>query len=148
MPPATSPGLAPGYEFGYDQITSGVNITGTSAGSPTTIITCAAHWFDGQPVMCEFFTVGAIADATTGDFLGVALWEGSTDLATIVFQRRAQTVTTDYQAISANYRFTPTAGMHTYLIRAYVSANNNASISAGAAGVNTAAPAYVRFVKI
>jgi hypothetical protein len=43
----------PGHEFGYDQITSTVNVVGTTQGAGTTIITCAAHVFDGGPVMCE-----------------------------------------------------------------------------------------------
>lgn len=148
MPPPNSPGLPPGYEFGYDQITSTVNITGTSSAAATTIITCAAHWFDGQPVLCEFFCGGLVADATVGDFLAACLFEGSTNLGDLLFMRRAQTAATDYQASNGSFRFTPTAGMHTYLIKCYVSANNNASAQAGAAGSDILVPTYVRFTKV
>ncbi len=147
MPAQNSPGLLPGAEIGYDQITGTVAVTGTSSAGATTIITCVAHQFDGSAVLCEFYGV-CVPDAVTGDFMAVCLFEGSTNIGDLVFLRRAQTTTTDYHTVTGSYRFTPSAGMHSYLIKAYCSANNAGSVQAGAAGSDILVPCYVRFTKV
>jgi hypothetical protein len=41
----TSWGYPPGFEIGYDQITSPVNVASTTEASGTTVITCGALRF-------------------------------------------------------------------------------------------------------
>ncbi len=139
----------PGYEIGYDQITTGVNITGTTEAGANTIITCAAHTFDGTPVICEFFSPQvAFPTASLGNSLGINLWEGATELGNLVFMRVDQISNQDFKSVYARYRFTPSAASHTYLLKAYASSTTGTpSIGAGAGGVGANVPAFVRFTK-
>src|SRR5690349_5896620 len=103
----------PGYEFGYDQITASVNIASTTEATGTTIITCAAHTFDGSPVVAEFF--GWMRTSTVATSHSVCLFEGATELtqlAVTLLAAAAQDIFTIY----ARYRFTPTAASHTYTV--------------------------------
>ncbi len=139
----------PGFEIGYDQITSGVNVTGTAEATPTTIITCAAHTFDGAPVLAQFFSPQVAMPTGTNSTLGISLWEGSTELGAMGFKRTDLTAAQDYHVISAFYRFTPSAASHTYLLRAWVSVTTGTpSIGAGAGGVGANVPAFLRFTKV
>ncbi len=144
----------PGFEIGYDQITASVNITGTSAGSPTTIITCASHTFDGAPVLMEFFTPFVITPTNvtaTSDAVGILLVESATALAEIAFIREgiASPSTNGYFPICAKFRFTPSAGAHSYVIAAYTGATTGTPSIGAAAGTSGAdTPAFVRFTKV
>lgn len=139
-----------GYEIGYDQITTSVNITGTTEAAPTTIITCAAHTFDGAPVLCTFSTPEvAFSTGSASDLLGISLWEGATELGILAFQRSTATVTSALLGGTFMYRFTPTAGSHSYLIRAWcTSTTGSPGIGAGTGGVGARVPTFVRFTKV
>ena len=139
-----------GFEVGYDQITAGVNITGTTEAAPTTIITCAAHTFDGAPVLATFFSPNIVMPTgSSSDVLGISLWEGATELGAIAFLRSGVTANTAIFGGSFMYRFTPSAASHTYLVRAWVSSTTGTpGIGAGAAGVGARVPAFVRFTKV
>jgi hypothetical protein len=54
-----------------------VNISSTTESSGTTVITCAAHTFDGAPVVAEFF--GHILAPDSGT-LTVCLFESTTQI--------------------------------------------------------------------
>ena len=144
----------PSYEWGYDQITSAVSVTSTTESSGTTVITAAAHTFDGAPVVAEFFCPYATVTGS-GQTLTVSLFESSTQICRLA---EAQVITTPSGAGSnggpinyptlARYRFTPTAGAHTYTVTAFSSASSGASVGAGGAGTGGYAPAYLRFTKV
>ncbi len=141
--PTVTHSLLPGYEIGYDAITADVTVSGTS-GSPTTVISCAAHTFDGALVLAEVSS--PIVTPATNDQCIFVLFEGATAIG----------VMGQYSAGSGGasgpcafgYRFTPTAGNHTYTLKAWrVSAN--ATIRAGSGGsVSTYLPTYIRFTKV
>jgi hypothetical protein len=139
----------PGFEFGYDEITSGVNITGTTAATATTIITCAAHTFDGAAVLVEFYSPQVALDTgAAGDTLGIDLWEGASDLGGFSFLRSVITASQNYATVRATHRFTPSAGSHTYLLKAYASSTTGTpSINGGAGGAGINFSAFVRFTK-
>lgn len=138
----------PGYEIGYDQITANVNVTATSESSGTTVISCAAHTFDGSPVMAEFFCPYAGAPLSNGAYLGVALFESTTEIGRLclMFETNSSVGTTG--PMFGRLRFTPSAASHTYTVKAWVSSGTGASITAGAGGTSTAVPAFIRFTKV
>lgn len=140
-------GLAlPGTELGYDQITANVTVSATAEATGTLILTCAAHTFDGQPVIMEFFTPYFYINNT--NTLIVNLFEGSTNLGRIASkQTNTGSGGGNADALLAHFRFTPTAGSHTYKITAFVNGNSG-TIGAGAGGTGVLVPAFVRFTKV
>lgn len=130
----------PGHEIGYDQITASVPIpTGL-----TTVIPGSSHSFDGSPVIAEFFSEEVVTGAAAGDNITVFLYEGSTVVAVL-----GAVLTPAAAAAGApmlgRARFTPTAGNHTYSIKAQTNAGTG-SVTAGASV--SASPAYLRFTKV
>ncbi len=140
-------GYQPGQEIGYDQITGNVNIGSTSASTPTTIITCASHAFDGGPVMLTVY-FPFVFMGSANNTLGVVLVEGGSAIGEMLFTSQVS-ATEPYVFSHAVRRFTPSAGLHTYLIGAYC--NNTTGTPAVGAGVGTGTadvPAFARFTKV
>ena len=131
----------PGYEFGYDQITTNVTVSSTTEASGNTVISCAAHTFDGAPVVAEFFTP-RVECGSTG-FVIVCLFEGATELG----QLAVHNTTSGSASGRGSLRFTPTAGSHTYTVTAF-RVNNNGTIHAGSGGTAAVVPTYIRFTKV
>lgn len=142
--------VPPGSEIGYDQITVGVNVTGTTQGAGTTIITCGAHTFDGAAVLLEFYSPQVALSTTTSAALGISLKESSSVITDLAFVRNGAAITNQpFMAIRSTFRFTPSAGSHSYLITAYsTSTTGTPSIGAGAGSSGANVPAFVRFVKV
>ena len=128
-----------GGEIGYDQTTASVVVSSTTESAGTTVITCGAHTFDGAPVMVQFFCVNAIGGSAG---LIVNLFEGSTQIARLLYNNSGSA-----GVIQCSYRFTPSAGSHTYKITAYIS-GSNATLTAGAGGTAGFSPMFVRFTKV
>jgi hypothetical protein len=132
----------PGYEFGYDEVTTSVTVSSTTESSGTTVISCAAHTFDGQPVIAEFFCPGS---GTNASDTTVSLFEGATQISRIAYS--ANTTGIVYEPIVGKLRFTPTAGSHTYTVTAFRGTADNALL-AGAKGTGAWPPMYIRFIKV
>ncbi len=147
MPAQNSPGLLPGQEIGYDQITGTVNVASTTEATGTTIITCAAHQFDGAPVIAEFFSPVCATGTTLQDILFVCLFEGATQIGRLCLLDNPAAA----QALcflTGKLRFTPTAGSHTYTVTAFAtSTTGTPQVGAGAGGTGANVPAYIRFTK-
>lgn len=144
------PQFPPGYEVGYDEVTSSVTVSGATEASGTTVISCGAHTFDGSAVVAEFFCGGAIPGA--GDFIIVSLFEGGTQIGRLALAQSGQTTTivsiqnTSIPTIG-KLRFTPSAASHTYTVTA-IKGTNNGTLLAGAGGTGTIVPMYIRFTKV
>lgn len=137
-----------GTELGYDQITGSVSIASSTEATGTTLITCAAHTFDGNPVFVDLFGYLQLSSVATGHT--ICLFEGATQI-TRLFQLFIATATnSDIFCVRAGYRFTPTAASHTYTITAFVNntTGTQATFSGGAGGVGAVSPAFVRFTKV
>lgn len=138
---------SPGFEIGYDQITAPVTVSSTTEATGTTVITAAAHTFDGAPVIAEFFAPAVSAAAATNGTVIISLFESTTQIS------RLGAVTNNAVAgvidvpCCLQLRFTPTAASHTYTVTAF-EANGNATITAGALGTGAYSPAYLRFLKV
>lgn len=134
----------PGYEIGYDEITAPVTVASATEATGTTVITCAAHTFDGGAVLCEFFA----PKATPGlaDIIAVSLFEATTEIG-IICQISSPTALTDAQILTGKLRFTPSAAAHTYTVTA-IKTTNNGTISCDVGGTGKLIAAYVRFTKV
>lgn len=136
----------PGYEIGYDAITAPVTVSATVEASSDTVISCAAHTFDGAAVMVEFFAT-RVETGTSAGFVLVSLWEGGTELGIIGITQLDPASGTSSTPFIGKYRFTPSAASHTYTVKAY-RITSNATISADVAGTAKVVSAYVRFTKV
>jgi hypothetical protein len=123
----------------YVEITSDVTITGTSDTSPTTCITGNAVTYNGSTrIKVEVFSAASLGAL----YCIVQLWEGtSTDLGKIA-QITSPTGSLTAPIYGVRY-MTPSAGSHTYTIRAW-KFGGSAVFSAGAGGSNTLFPAFLR----
>jgi hypothetical protein len=132
-----------GAELGYDQITATVNISGTASGSATTIISAAAHTFDGAPVLAEFCGSQVGTCSVAAQTLAIGLWEGASLLAVLaaIINPTANNMSVP---VSGKSRFTPTAGSHTYIVKAW-STSLTGTPNVGASATQ---PAYLRFTKV
>ncbi len=139
----------PGFEVGYAQITTGVNLTDTSEATATALITCTAT-FDGGPVIVQAFSYSVSMDtANVGDTIVFSLFEGSTQITRLWNAKSATTTTNNRVPMNAFYRFTPSAASHTFKLTATVtSTTGTPNMNAGSGGTAGAPPAFLRFTKV
>lgn len=147
--PASSHGSggSQGTELGYDQITTTVNIASTTEATPTTLIACAAHTFDGAPVLLTvfgYFSTGSVAVSQQ-----ILLFEGATEI-TRLGQIVLAAAAVDVFAVTYLYRFTPTAAAHTYTIAGFANsvAGTAPFFGGGVGGTGAVSPAFARFTKV
>ena len=144
--PSSSHGTSGGSEIGYTQIVANVNVTDTAEGTATALITSSALTFSGAAAIAEFFTPSALGP--TGGFMVFSLWEGATQIGRLV-EMGGISGGQAQMAICARYRFTPTAGTHTYKVAGWVASTTGTPlIKAGSGGTGADVPAYLRFVYV
>ena len=138
----------PGYEISYTQVTASVNVVSTTESSGTTIFSPGALTFDGTLVIVELGGHLFTPSGAAGDQLVVSLFEGATQITRLAV---AQTVAASNLIVpmSNRYRFTPSAGSHTYTITAFANVTTGTPrVLAGNGSTGGNPPAFVRFVKV
>jgi hypothetical protein len=137
-------------ELGYTQITAPISILSTSEAAGTLIFSPGAITFPGTPVICEVFahiiTPNVLSAAAT-----LSLFEGATQITELAAPFLGQNSGTNQGVfpVSARYRFTPTAGAHTYTVTAFASSvSGTPKVSAGAGGAAGIPPAFLRFITV
>jgi len=139
---------SPGFEVGYDQITASVNVVSTTEATGTTIISAAAHTFDGAAVLCHFFSPRIVTPTVAGQAVVVSLFEGATQIGRIA-ELNTSAAASEFASISGYLRFTPTAASHTYTVTAFAnSTTGTPSVQAGLGGTGAEAACFVRFTKV
>lgn len=131
----------PGFQFGYDQVTTAsISVTSVTEAAGTTLITCAAHVFDGSAVWCSFWAPNA---ATAGTFIVVSLFEGATQISRIV--DAAPGASGNF--LWGEFKFTPTAASHSYVVTAF-RGTANVTLLQDAGGTGGLGPMFVAFTKV
>ena len=141
----------PGFEIGYTQITAPVNITATSEGTSTTVLSPGALTFDGGAVMCQIYAPYITLDnASANNGVMVLLFEAATVISGIMADPAISVTTVKHVSpFNVFFRFTPSAASHTYTVGAW--ANNTTGtpvFGAGVPGTGAYAPAFIRFTKV
>jgi hypothetical protein len=142
--PAAAGGVQ-GAELAYAQITALVTVTVVAEASAVTVVTAPATTFDGTPVILEFYAQQITPGA--GATILINVWDGAANIGWIgQFASPAGGGVTVSGVVQR--RLTPTAGSHTYSIRAYA-VTTAGSIGAGAGGAaSTVAPAFIRITRV
>ena len=138
-------------ELGYSQITSAVSITNGTYGTGTEVIAPLTVVCDGGPILVEFFSqnVYLYTPPVIGDVVDVALWQDGAEHTRYWGRRQADAAQPTGGAMSLKYRVTPSAGTHTFGVKAVNTAGvtRPGGVNAGAGGASVA-PAFLRVSKI
>ena len=129
-----------GTELGYAEITSSFSTTSTSFVDVTGLTTTVT--VGARPILVVLFTNGFSGPGTYG--ASVILKEDSTELGAIM-----TTLQTAAHPGMGMRRLAPSAGSHTYLIRAKSVSAGTTTIAAGTGASNsTNMPAYIQVLEI
>jgi hypothetical protein len=143
--------LKPGHEYEYQEVTSDVTISATAEGSATTIITADAVTFDGvTAVNIEFAAryFGFNGTGNAGDSLNVWLFQDGSSIGTFANMASGGTSTQERWPCYGHRRLTPSAGSHTYSVRATVTnASRTGIVGGGAGGSGNGTPITLRITK-
>jgi hypothetical protein len=125
------------HEIAYVEFTADVSVTGVAEASPTDVVSSGAITYAALPIIIEF---RAILYDNVSQAGSLSLWDGATDLGRITQSQasvliRAPVFTSD--------RLTPTAASHTYKVRMW----GTATVYAGAGGVGTKRPGFIRILQ-
>lgn len=139
-------GTTSGSELSYTQVTSPVSITSTTESAGTQLVAPGAITFNGSAVIAHFFCPDiATAGAALGNNVIVALFEGSTEIGRLGVMV-TPAASNMRNPMSAFYRFTPSAGSHTYKVTASVSnTTGTPQAEAGSGGTGGWNPMFLRF---
>lgn len=141
----------PGYEWDYSQITTSGAPTATVEASSTTIITGNAKTYDGAPVVARVFFPDARPNDSAGAWMVVSLFEGATQLGRLCWMSMpttlSATIASQRNPLVGEFRFTPTAASHTYIVKSHVSTGTG-YLGAGAGGTAALVPAFLRITKV
>lgn len=130
----------PGYELAYAQVTSDFTSATACGAGADTVVTAGSFTADGGPYIFEFSSYAVEPSATASRNLQIMLYEDGVLVGLMAY---VQTPATGTMRVSATprKRYTPSAGSHTYSIRACHSGG------AGKIYANAGAPAYLRITK-
>ena len=138
----------PGEELSYNEITATVNVTGTTSGSPTTIISGTPVTLSNNRVMVEFFSPQvSTPSAAAGNTTNIGLYENGS-LVSILAQVNTAAAATQVCPVFARWRFVPTAGSHTYSIAAWATNTTGTPRVFAGNGSGVVVPAYIRILKV
>lgn len=129
----------------YGEITSAVSVTVTTAATAVNVINPGNISYDGfTTVLIEFITHNLQAPASAQILLN--LWDGNTDLGYF-----GQIINPSAGVMGVpcfcRRRLTPTAGLHNYNVRAWVTTGSNGAVQAGPGGAGQNPPASFRIVR-
>lgn len=140
--------INPGAQLDYAQITSSPTLGGgaTSEGAAQTIITGNSIMYDGSKVKIEAFA--PFISATEPAILVFVLLRDSAILGHIATEYAGSTVGGYSEGpMMATFYDTPSAGAHTYILKAYSNIPANCSIGAGIGGSGNNVPAFLKATK-
>jgi hypothetical protein len=136
-------------ELDFKQATADITgITATSEAAAAVVLTGNSATFDGSRVKVEFFApeVVYVAGTVTNKLTLVFLRDTTVIGQAVILESGATLVSS--KAAKAECFDTPTAGPHTYAVKAFSAATSpNYTIKAGAGGSGALVPAFLRVTK-
>jgi hypothetical protein len=141
-----TPKPQPGQELAYAQLTAPINpITALTEAAAQTVVTAPAITLDGATAILVECYCPFLRSPSAGNYGQLFLFDGAVSLGQIA-QSYATGGVVD-TAIRTARRLTPSAGAHTYSIRA---AGNvaGAILLCGPGGVGATVPAFIRVTRV
>ena len=140
----TSGGL---IELGYVENNSNTAITSTTAGSGDTVISALTVVCDGSPIVVEFFSPQVRPQASVNCEINISLYEDGVEETRQWGRFYNGAGGPDNKPAQLTRRLTPSAGIHTYSVKAYVSSGSGI-VGGGSGGGTGFAPCFLRVSKI
>jgi hypothetical protein len=125
----------------YQEFNAPVTVSGVFA-TPTTVVTAPAFTADGVQAYWIEFSVPQV-NPGVADFVAFLLYDGATNLGQ--FATEGASAATDYGGVLGRVKLTPSAGAHTYSIRAF-RGTANGTVNAGPGGSGAWTPGSIRIV--
>ena len=134
--------------MGYTQYTAASTISATTEGTANTIVAASAITFDGTAVVIDFFAPYCDPQPNAaGNQANVFLYEDGVSIGRLAVISMAAPASAEIlNPVRLSRRMTPSAGSHTYSIRASRT-NANADFGGGAGGLGAYMPGYIRITK-
>lgn len=133
----TAPVIA-GYEMKYQSFTADVSITHTTSGTADTVVSSGSVATDGTPLWIEFFAPNVVRGTNQ---IAIGLWVDGAENSLFSLPKLS-----DGGTIFAKIKSTPSAGSHTYDVKAYVDAGTG-TVHAGTGAPGNYPPGFIRIVK-
>jgi hypothetical protein len=131
-------------ELFYNEITASVPISNTTAATSHLVAGGGAWTFDGGPVLIEFFAAQAqTGNAGAGASLMFQLYDGTTDLG-YWGQFISPAAGVLCTPVNLRRRVTPTAGVHSYKVGAWVPNGGPGNVGMGPGGAGQLPPGLFR----
>lgn len=139
---------AAGGELAYVQATAAHNITATAAGAATTVLTAPALTLDGAtPILIAGFFPAIACPTVAASATVIDLYDGGTIVGRFITITNPVATQLSITAVG-EYALTPSAGSHTYSLRAWAtSTSGTPRIEAGAGGAGAYQPMFLRIFK-
>jgi hypothetical protein len=135
-------------ELDYVQITTGVNITGSTEGTANTLITGTSQTYAAEAMVIEVFSPQIVLPTVAQANVIILLYDGGTVLGRLGIMLNPA-ADLNRHVFYAAHRLTPTAATHQYIVKATASSTTGTpSFGAGAGGSGTAMPAFIRITKV
>jgi hypothetical protein len=138
-----SPGLLPGSEIAYVELTSDTAITGASFGAGQTVLTFPACVFSGSQRIYIEVCFGRVFPGANQGRIVFNLSDSGTDLGQFGLVEAGSTAGAPRIPFFNRRFFTPSAASHTYTIVCWTNGQNG-SVGGGAGGAGAAMPSYGR----
>lgn len=135
-------------EIALVTFTSTVTVASTSEAAPTTVVSAGAQTFTGAVVKIEVFLPTAVVASTTNTspFIFFNLWDAAVESGRWGFIQAPNMSAGNWASPLYLSRFvTPSAGSHTYLIRAWKGGTaSTADVQAGSGAAGNQPPGFIR----
>lgn len=137
-------------ELAYGTLTTTVSVTSTVEATGTTIVTAPSISVDGSTtILVEFFSNDVRLPTGASDNMVISLFEGATQISRIATLQPAAITQQTILAVNGRYRFTPSAGSHTYSVTARVSSTTGSpQVNGGTGGTSGNAPTFIRITRV
>jgi hypothetical protein len=123
----------------YTTVTSDVSVSGSSAGAATTIVSSGAITYTAVLTKFEFFCPQVLATGVYATIFN--LFDGSTEISRLCAV--GGSASSDYGPLLLARYLTPSAGSHTYIVKAW-NASGTAVCTAGSGAAGNYPPIYLR----
>ena len=133
-------------EISYTEFTSDVNVTASTEATANTIVTAPAYTYDGNTAVLVQFYAYAIWHTPANNFIdSFYLYDGSSSIGRIALNESLDNFIQEQGPILATYRITPSAGSHTFSVRA-ATGGITLVVGAGTGGNGASVPGYIRII--
>lgn len=132
----------PGQELYYEEKASATSIGATSEATATTVVAGSSLFYDGKPVLIEFFA--PVYNKGTTSITVVLYDDPGTGTAASIGKLVDAATGTNFPLGVLARRLSPTQGFHTYSVRAYVDAGLGGAVNGSSGGSGNRMPAFLR----